>query len=65
VTTFLLTWNPDKWVESDEKAMIEATASSNAWIGNWSVSARKQGIAPDDYALLVRQHRDRGIVASV
>jgi 5-methylcytosine-specific restriction protein A len=63
VTTFLLTWNPDR-TEVDEAERVEATASGTDWIGSWSVGARKQGIAPDDYALLVRQHRDRGIVAS-
>jgi hypothetical protein len=42
MTTFLLTWNPDKWVESDEEAMIETTARGNAWFGNWSVGARKK-----------------------
>jgi len=64
MATFLLTWNPDKGAASDEAKRIEATASGYVWVGDWSVGSRKKGIAPDDYAFLVRQHRERGIVAS-
>ncbi len=44
--------------------MIKATASGGTWPGTWSVGNRKYGIAVGDRALLIRQHRDRGIVAS-
>ena len=44
--------------------MIKVTASGESWPGTWSVGVRKQGISLGDRALLLRQHRDRGIVAS-
>lgn len=56
--------DPDKWFEPDEAEMIKATASGGTWPGTWSVGNRKYGIAVGDRALLIRQHRDRGIVAS-
>lgn len=63
--TFLLTWNPDKWYRQEfVDHAIKATASGNVSANNWSVGNRRYGLTPGDQALLVRQHRDRGIVAS-
>ena len=64
--TFLLTWNPVVWPDGvewlDETA---GTASASSPVpGGWSVGTRKGGIKPGDTALLLRQHHDRGIVAS-
>lgn len=62
---FLLTWNPDKWVAPEQvQESIETTAAGYIWPSNWSVGGRKGGIEEGDLALLLRQHRDRGIVAS-
>jgi hypothetical protein len=66
VSTFLLTWNPTVWPKGvewlDETA---GTASPSSPVpGDWSVGSRKGGIERGDTALLLRQHHDRGIVAS-
>ncbi len=49
---FILTWNPTKW----------------AWdpsdLGRWSVGNRTSGIEAGDYAYLLRQHDNRGLIAS-
>jgi hypothetical protein len=62
--TFLLTWNPDELPESEIDVLIKVLAEGRVYSGEWSTGNRKGGIAPGDRALLVRQRRDRGIVAS-
>lgn len=66
MATFILTWNPEVWPEGvawlDESAG-QATAASKI-SDNWSVGNRTGGIQVGDRALLLRQHHDRGIVAS-
>lgn len=65
MNTFLLTWNPDKWYGPEfVDHAIKATAHGKVSADNWSVGNRRYGLTPGDRALLVRQHRDRGIVAS-
>lgn len=44
MATFLLTWNPYKWLEPDEIEKIKATASGETWPKTWSVGARNPGI---------------------
>lgn len=66
MASFLLTWNPDKWdwAQAELQHDIEATASGRRVNGRWSVGGRRSGINLGDHAYLLRQHRDRGIVAS-
>jgi hypothetical protein len=61
VASFLLTWNPDAsgWADAD----FDQTAGRSL-TSRWGVGIRKSGIAVGDTAYLVRQRRDRGIVAS-
>jgi 5-methylcytosine-specific restriction enzyme A len=66
VATFLLTWNPVVWPDGVEwlDQSAGAASSTSPIQGDWSVGARRKGIQPGDTALLLRQHHDRGIVAS-
>jgi len=64
--TFLLTWNPDKWdwSEDDYADAVERTAAGRTFHASWSTGNRRSGISVGDRALLLRQARDRGMVAS-
>lgn len=66
MATFILTWNPDEWPfdEGDYQRAVESTAAGHLTNDVWSVGNRLGGINPGDRAFLLRQHRDRGIVAS-
>jgi 5-methylcytosine-specific restriction protein A len=66
VATFILAWNPARWQwppEQYEQA-VRTTARGGSWPEPWSVALRTGGISAGDRALLLRQHRERGIVAS-
>ena len=60
MSTILLTWNPDKW-EWDSFAEDIERSRTAAVPMNWSVATR--AIENGDRAFLLRQVRDRGIVA--
>ncbi|MFV0307464.1 MAG: hypothetical protein ACK5OX_06955 [Desertimonas sp.] len=65
MTAFLLTWNPQLWLEGDEwysASMGRATADTPI-LTNWAVGVRTGGITPGDIAVLLRQGRERGVVA--
>jgi 5-methylcytosine-specific restriction enzyme A len=64
--TFILTWNPDRWAwPTDVYAQaVQATVAGKTWPDSWSVGLRRQGITAGDRAYLLRQNRDRGVVAS-
>lgn len=66
VPIFILTWNPDRWAwPPDEYARaVQVTAAGGTWPDDWSVGLRTGGIRPGDRAMLLRQHHDRGLVAS-
>jgi 5-methylcytosine-specific restriction protein A len=66
VGTFILTWNPIVFPEAVDWLDASAgTASPDLPIpADWSVGGRRGGIVPGDTALLLRQHHDRGVVAS-
>jgi 5-methylcytosine-specific restriction enzyme A len=66
MATFLLTWNPDSegWSDDDYAAAVETAAAGGEPANRWSVGARKSGVSIGDRAYLVRQSRERGIVAS-
>jgi hypothetical protein len=66
MAAFILTWNPDEWPfdENDYQRAIESTAAGHVTQDAWSVGNRLSGINPGDRAFLLRQHRDRGLVAS-
>jgi 5-methylcytosine-specific restriction protein A len=64
--TFLLTWNPSKWNWPDDEYQqhLELTSRGIASRSSWSTGSRKSGIQKGDRAFLLRQHSQRGIVAS-
>lgn len=64
--TFILTWNPSLWPWPPEELDREVmeTAAGRTVDGQWAVGARRRGIAIGDRALLLRQHTERGLVAS-
>jgi 5-methylcytosine-specific restriction protein A len=61
----ILTWNPSKWMMDADAfdEAVEATASGAEYAARWSIGVRTGGIAPGDQVFLLRQHRDRGLVA--
>jgi 5-methylcytosine-specific restriction enzyme A len=63
---FLLTWNPTRWVISDDEwlAEVEDVSAGKFASGTWSIGSRTGGIELGDRVFLVRVHADRGIVAS-
>jgi 5-methylcytosine-specific restriction protein A len=72
-STFILTWNPDKWpIDPGERAeweaaraqAVEDTARGGYAVERWSTGSRTHDIRPGCRAFLLRQHRDRGIVAA-
>lgn len=66
MSSFLLTWNPDRWErdEADLRREVELTASGRRVLGRWAVGVRRRGIDPGDRVYLLRQRSDRGLVAS-
>jgi 5-methylcytosine-specific restriction enzyme A len=66
MNTFILVWNPDAWTRGD--AWLDESAGpvndKNRQPWNWSMGARRSGIDIGDRAFLLRQRRDRGLVAS-
>jgi 5-methylcytosine-specific restriction enzyme A len=66
MATFVLTWNPDLWnwpTDEFERA-VQTTARGHRQPDSWSVGRRSGGIVVGDRAFLLRQRRDRGLVAS-
>lgn len=63
--TFILTWNPSKseWPAKDYLNAVRQTKKGKRVGDRWSVN-RKYGIEIGDRAFLLRQHNQRGIVAS-
>lgn len=67
MATFILTWNPDQWnfAEGRYDELVESTTRGESPLEDWSVGVRRGGVTWGDRAfLLLRQHRERGIVAS-
>ena len=66
MATFILTWNPDAWTDGDDWIADNAgvATASEPVAGAYSTGVRRQGIVAGDRAMLLRQRRDRGIVAS-
>jgi len=64
--TFLCTWNPDlwEWPDNELRAEIAQTERGALVARRWSVGNRTHGIEAGDRVFLLRQHRDRGIVAA-
>lgn len=61
MSVFVLTWNPDS--STGDQELIEQTSAGFAVEDRWSVGGRTDGIRPGDQAFMLRQRRDRGIVA--
>jgi len=62
---FILTWNPDIWnMDWVQQSQRMGSGSSGSEKGTWSVGSRRGGIFPGDRLVLLRQARDRGIIAS-
>ena len=66
VPIFVLAWHPQhyQWEKHGYEEAIEVTAAGGTWSENWTVGVRKGGIGPGDRAVLYRQFRERGLVAS-
>lgn len=66
MTTFILTWNPNRFKWSDEKraSAVRRTAAGQRAHYEWSTGVRKRGISVGDRGFLFRQVVDRGIIAS-
>ena len=64
--TFILTWNPDACIiEDDEyREYVDLTTHAGELCGSWSTGNSKHTISPGDRFFLLRQGRDRGIIAS-
>ena len=65
MATFILTNNPTRWRWEDHgyAQAVNETAQGRTVSDEWSVY-RKRGIAPGDRGFILRQHDQRGIVAS-
>jgi 5-methylcytosine-specific restriction enzyme A len=59
MATFLLTWNPDGPGLPESRLV-----AGRRLAGRWGVGVRRSGISAGDRAFLLRQHRQRGIVAA-
>ena len=66
VPTFVFIWNPTNasYPPDDYARDVARTAAGVVVDGRWSVGSRRGGMAAGDRAFLLRQKRDRGIVAS-
>lgn len=66
MSVFLLTWNPQLWDVSEEdwSSQIRHLKAGGTYESQWSIGTRSSGIFPGDNVLLLRQAKDRGIVAS-
>lgn len=66
MATFLLTWNPDSSVETNDwfEEEVGLATPADPYLGRWSTGSRKAGIEPGDRGYLLRQKRDRGIVGA-
>lgn len=66
MSTFVLTWNPDKWsiLDAEYDQYMARTAGGESIEERWSTGSRKSGITKGARAYLLRQERDRGLVAS-
>lgn len=64
--TFILTWNPSSWdwPAADYRSTVRRTAAGHRVKGQWSMGVRRGGVVKGDRAFLLRQHSERGIVAS-
>lgn len=65
-SAFFLVWNPKIWPESkweDLDVVIAETAGGKTRHGRWSTGSRTSGIQEGDHLFLVRQGKDRGVLA--
>lgn len=66
MATFLFIWNPTNasYPPGDYARDVATTERGGVVEGRWSVGSRRGGLRRGDRAFLLRQHVDRGIVAS-
>ena len=66
MSTFILTWNADRWdwEAEDREQEISDTNAGFLVDGRWSTGNRKSGIQIGDRAFLLQQGRTRGMVGS-
>lgn len=67
MATFILTWNPGDdrgWPSKKYEDAIRATGAGRRHPYSWSTGNRTRGISIGDRLFLLRQKRDRGLVAS-
>ncbi len=60
----ILTWNPDNWGSDEEwESLVDSWPTvPDSWT-RWSTGHRSSGISPGDHAVLLRQGRERGLLA--
>lgn len=66
MTTFILLWNAtdESFAPSHYNKAISDTANGSKYEIGWTFGTRKSGAAPGDRVFLLRQRKDRGILAS-
>jgi len=66
VSTFILTWNQDKWDydPGERERLVEQTLAGHHVPDRWSTGNRSGGILPGDRLFLLKQGEDRGVVAA-
>lgn len=66
MAAFILNWNPSTWKMPENETLdaVETTRAGGEYPMPWSVGHRTRGVGVGDRAYLLRQHVDRGIVAS-
>ena len=65
MTMFILTWNPDKSLNDDwwESEIDQFSKGNGTTIDCWSTGSRASEIEVGDTGILLRQKRERGILA--
>lgn len=66
MATFILTWNPALWdqSETERRRDIDRTARGEAVLDRWSVGRRQHGLTDGDRAFLLLQGERRGLVGA-
>lgn len=61
--SYILTWNPDKWPWTTHERRVAEMAAGKLVRGRWSTGNRRD-IDPGSRFFMLRQSRDRGIIAA-
>ena len=61
--TYILTWNPTKWIWDDFDEIVNRSATGEVVVEQWS-TGNNQSIQPGERVFLLRQAIDRGIIGA-